>query len=56
MNSRKTIPCSVCKSWKKEQKKFSCDPNQCEILSKWLFCAENEIVFEVRQRECQYVV
>ena len=56
MSSKKTIPCSVCRSWKKDQKKFSCDPNKCEILSKWLLNAENEIVFEVKQRQCQYVV
>lgn len=56
MSSNKNIPCSSCKLWKKQIKKFVCNPNQCETLSDWLLDAENQIVFEVRQRECQYIV
>ena len=50
------IPCSSCKLWKKQLKKFSCDPNRCEALSEWLLEAKNQIKFQIRQREYQYVV
>ncbi len=37
MEDAKEIPCATCQSWKKAQKKFSCDPNACKMLTAWLF-------------------
>lgn len=31
------IPCASCQSWKKQQKKFSCNPDGCKQLTTWLF-------------------
>jgi hypothetical protein len=30
------IPCMQCDSWKKKERKFSCNPNDCKVLTEWL--------------------
>jgi hypothetical protein len=37
MENKEEIPCAACQSWKKEQKKFSCNPDNCKVLTAWLF-------------------
>jgi hypothetical protein len=36
MEHQKEIPCASCQSWNGKQKKFSCNPNYCKGLSKWM--------------------
>ena len=52
----KEIPCTNCSLWKKQVKEFICNPNSCEALSEWLLKAEDQIIYEVRFRESQYIV
>jgi len=36
MDKKGEIPCASCNSWKKQQKKFSCNPDSCKELTAWL--------------------
>jgi hypothetical protein len=36
MEHQKEIPCASCQSWNGKQKKFSCNPNLCKGLTKWI--------------------
>jgi hypothetical protein len=36
MDKKGEIPCSSCDSWKKKEKKFSCNPDSCPELTAWL--------------------
>ncbi len=63
MEKQAEIPCSSCRSWNKEQKKFSCNPDGCKELTAWLFAnapqlCEDSIQLQVRLPEIavQYVV
>jgi hypothetical protein len=37
MAEQSEIPCASCHSWVKKQRKFSCKPDECPGLSKWIF-------------------
>jgi hypothetical protein len=37
MDKQGEIPCAACHSWRKKQKKFSCNPDSCSALTTWLF-------------------
>ena len=39
MSDKSEIPCSICQNYHHSGKKdrFSCEPNKCQRLTKWLF-------------------
>ncbi|MCW4047044.1 MAG: hypothetical protein NWE99_05735 [Candidatus Bathyarchaeota archaeon] len=50
------IPCSTCLLWNQENKRFSCDPNKCERLSRWLLKHAKDTNVDTRSENIQYVV
>ncbi len=36
MNQKEEIPCTTCHLWNAKAKSFSCNPNSCNKLSRWL--------------------
>lgn len=36
MEKQDEIPCANCQSWKRNEKKFSCNPDDCKTLTAWL--------------------
>ena len=36
MEKQVAIPCANCPSWKQEERKFSCNPDNCKQLNMWL--------------------
>ena len=37
MENHAEIPCASCTSWKRKERKFSCNPDGCAVLTAWLF-------------------
>lgn len=35
MEKQEEIPCANCDSWKRKEKKFSCNPDDCKVLTAW---------------------
>jgi len=56
MEQDKEIPCSACQLWDKEAKRFSCDPNKCERLTRWLLKHAQDANSEEPVEAIQYVV
>jgi hypothetical protein len=63
MGEQPEIPCSKCQFWRKKQKKFSCNPNDCSLLTSWLLenapqLSKETLQMQVRLPEValQYVV
>jgi hypothetical protein len=56
MGSEAEIPCSTCLSWNPEEKSFSCNPNSCKKLSKWLMKHVKEDTIEPQDEIVQYIV
>jgi len=56
MKNDADIPCSKCPFWNQEKKSFSCDPNRCERLSRWLLKHSRDTTFDSLNKNVQYVV
>ena len=63
MDKQAEIPCANCDSWKRKEKKFSCNPDACKVLTSWFLdnmpqLKTGEIPMQVHVREVaiQYVV
>ncbi len=37
MTSKSEIPCTLCRNYDSATRNFSCDPDKCQKLTKWLF-------------------
>jgi hypothetical protein len=53
MEKQKEIPCANCQSWKRNQKKFSCIPNDCKDLTSWLLQNAPHMKAETLQMQLQ---
>ena len=53
MEHQKEIPCASCQSWNGKQKKFSCNPNYCKGLSKWMH-EHTSIPSATEQIQCNF--
>jgi hypothetical protein len=49
MKNQGEIPCTACQSWDRKQKKFSCNPDDCKELTKWLFANAPKLCKEKAQ-------
>jgi hypothetical protein len=56
MESDASIPCATCLLWNPEKKSFSCDPNTCKKLSKWLLKHAKDTADDPQKKIVQYVV
>ena len=59
MEDNSEIPCSFCKKWDSKTKSFSCNPDECQKLTEWLFAhaqIEPKETKRVSLRPIQYVV
>ncbi len=63
MGEQTEIPCSKCEFWSKKRRNFSCNPNDCSLLTLWLLknspiLREETVQMQVRLPETafQYVV